>query len=69
MAKSIRRHELRLLDSVREYNVLQLPVAISGTFPELTDYAKQNGYIWKPAPRMLFGGYFAHIDGNCLFVT
>ncbi len=61
--------ELRLLDSIREHNVIELPVVFRGTPNECEGYATRLGYRWR-RDNSLFGGYFSNPDnGNCLFVT
>lgn len=62
--------ELRLLNSVREHNVTELPIQFRGTIPECEGFANRLGYRWRHHRNNLFGGYFVHPDnGNCLFIT
>jgi hypothetical protein len=60
--------ELRLLDREgMNKPLLGLPVVYDGGKP--TEYAIQHEYAWKKSPDLLFGGYFAHKNGNCLLPT
>lgn len=60
--------QLRLLDTVREYTIADLPVQFQGTTEQCNAHATEKGYLWMRRPGLLFGGYFSHPEsGNCLF--
>lgn len=64
-----RTYQLRLLDSVHEAPVHELPSEYSGTLDDCRWYALEKGYQWRRSANV-FGGYYAHpVSGNVLYIT
>jgi hypothetical protein len=65
--------KLRLLldKHLRENTELfDIPPAFEGNYIVCNQYAKDNGYIWKPEPTSMYGGYYVHPETrNCLIPT
>ncbi len=62
------QRELRLLDSIGEYTILDLPVVFTGSLMECREHAQKNGWKFKWEPNNLFNGYYVK-DGEVLFIT
>ena len=62
-------YRLTLLDEVKDHLPHELPTAAKGDLDSLRVYATSRGYVWRPVPGSLFGGYYAHPDtGNVLYL-
>jgi hypothetical protein len=55
------------LDGGKTY--MDLPILFSGSFEQCKLYCEMFcGYTFKP-DSSVFGGYYAHEDGDCLFIV
>jgi hypothetical protein len=45
-------------DMHKEVPIHELPIVFTGTVDQCNKYATDNGFVWKPSPKMLFRGWF-----------
>lgn len=65
-----RIYELRSLTSADWAKpLLELPIVFTGMREECLAYAEQQGFTWRTMPMMMFLGYWAKGDGDCLIPT
>lgn len=57
---------LRLLNSMEEIDVQNLPIVFTGNIDDARDYAQSEGFVWKTDNKLLFQGYFVNDNGECL---
>lgn len=60
---------VRILDTVRDHTVTELPVLFKGNWEFVRQYAKRNKLRWKHCPNLLYHGYYVAENGDCYYLT